>query len=67
NKWERSRMGIAIKPPKAILEVPAEKRHLIICSFYYKEIEKQLQEMGIKDYRIYIQKMEWIVEAERNA
>lgn len=66
NKWERSRMGIEIKPPKAILEIPAEKRHLIICSFYYKEIEKQLQEMGITDYHIYVQKLEWIVRAEGN-
>ncbi len=65
NKWERSRMGIEIKPPKALLEIPAEKRHLIICSFYYKEIEKQLQEMGIMDYHIYIQKLEWIVDAEK--
>ena len=64
NKWNRSRMGIEIKPPKALLEIPVEKQHLIICSFYYKEIEKQLQEMGITNYHIYIQKLEWIVNAE---
>ncbi len=67
NKWGRSRMGIEIKEPKEILDIPAEKRHLIICSFYYKEIEKQLKEMGVNDYRVYIQKLEWIVEAEQNA
>lgn len=65
NKWERSRMGIEIKSPKALLEISAEKRHLIICSFYYKEIEKQLQEMGIMDYHIYIQKLEWIIDTEK--
>ncbi len=64
NKWERSRMGIPIKPPEALLEVSAQKRHLIICSFYYKEIEKQLLEMGISEYRIYVQKLEWIVKSE---
>ena len=57
-------MGLEIKSPKSILEVPAEKRRLIICSFYYKEIQKQLEEMGIGDYRIYVQHVEWIVKAE---
>ena len=64
NKRGRSRMGIEIKSPKALLEISAEKRHLIICSFYYKEIEKQLREMGVTEYRIYVQKLEWIVRAE---
>lgn len=65
NKWGRTRMGIEIRRPEAILEVPENKRHLIICSFYYKEIEKQLEEMGIRDYHIYVQKLEWILEAEK--
>ena len=60
-------MGIEIKSPKALLELPAEKRHLIICSFYYKEIEKQLREMGVTEYRIYVQKLEWIVRSEEKA
>ncbi len=64
NKWGRSRMGIEIREPEKILEIPEEKRHLIICSFYYKEIEKQLREMGITEYRVYVQKLEWIVRAE---
>ena len=64
NKWGRSRMGIEIREPEKILEIPEEKRHLIICSFYYKEIEKQLLEMGITEYRVYVQKLEWIVRAE---
>ena len=37
---------------------------LIICSFYYRQIEKQLQDMGISSYRIYIQEKQWIVEDE---
>lgn len=64
NKWGRSRMGIKIKEPKAILEIPEKKRHLIICSFYYREISRQLEEMGIHDYKVYIQHMEWILKTE---
>ena len=65
NKWGRRRMGIEIKAPDAIKEVPEGKRHLIICSFYYREITKQLEEMGIHDYKVYIQNVEWILETER--
>lgn len=64
NKWGRSRMGIEIKEPGAILEVPEKKRHLIICSFYYREISRQLDKMGIHDYKVYIQNMEWILKTE---
>ncbi len=46
------------------MKIPEEKRRLIICSFYYKEIQKQLEQMGIRDYRVYIQRMDWILEAE---
>lgn len=65
NKWGRFRQGILIKAPETILEVPKEKRHLIICSFYYKEIQEQLGKMGIHDYHVYIQHAEWIVKTER--
>lgn len=64
NKWGRTRMGIEIRKPERVLEVPAEKRRLIICSYYYKEIQTQLEEMGISDYHIYVQKIEWILKEE---
>lgn len=67
SKWEKSRMGIEIKKPEAILEVPENRRKLIICSFYYPEIEKQLQAMGVKDYQIYVQRLEWVLEKEKAA
>ena len=67
SKWEKSRMGIEIRKPEAILEVPENKRKLIICSYYYPEIEKQLKEMGVTDYQIYVQRLEWILEAEKAA
>lgn len=64
NKWDRQRFGIPIKPPEEIKKIPEGKRRLIICSFYYKEIQKQLEQMGIHDYRVYVQHVEWVVESE---
>lgn len=64
NKWGRSRMGIPIREPKEILEVPQEKRRLIICSYYYREISEQLDKMGIHDYKVYVQELEWILRTE---
>ncbi len=64
NKWGRSRMGIQIRKPEDILEIPEENRHLIICSFYYREISGQLDSMGIHDYKVYVQEAEWIVHTE---
>ena len=46
------------------MKIPKEKRRLILCSFYYKEIEKQLAQMGIQDYCVYVQHLEWIVKSE---
>ena len=64
NKWGRFRMGLEICGPEAILEVPEEKRRLIICSFYYREIAEQLEKMGIRDYKVYVQEVDWIVQSE---
>ncbi len=64
NKWDRQRFGIPIKPPKEILKVSEGRWRLIICSFYYKEIQKQLEEMGIRDYCVYVQHLEWILKSE---
>jgi phosphorylcholine metabolism protein LicD/precorrin-6B methylase 2 len=64
SKWGKTKMGIEIRDPKAIFMVPESKRKLIVCSYYYKEIEKQLQEMKVLDYQIYIQKVEWLIQSE---
>ena len=65
NKWGRYRQGIEIKSPQEILSIPADRRKVIICSAYYPEIEKQLKEMGVTEYSIYIQHIEWITETEQ--
>lgn len=64
-KWNTQKFGVPIKSPEVLKSIPEDKMHLIICSYYYKEIEKQLEEMGIKNYRIYIQNASWITDAER--
>ncbi len=64
-KWGRARKGIEIISPADILKIPENKRHIIITSVYYKEIEKQLSNMGINDTHIYVQNIGWIIEAER--
>lgn len=66
NKWGRQRFGVPIKSPEEIQKIPEGKRRLIICSFYYKEIQKQLEQMGIHDYCVYVQHVEWIVESEES-
>ena len=65
NKWGRYRMGIEIRKPEDILAIPELKRHIIICSFYYKEIIPQLEAMGVKDCKVYVQNVEWILETEQ--
>lgn len=64
NKWGRSRMGIPIRNPEDILKVPERDRRLIICSYYYREISEQLDKMGIHDYKVYVQEIEWILRTE---
>lgn len=63
-KWGRMRLGIEVKSPQELLKLAPDKRHVIICSYYYDEIEKQLRQMGVSDYRIYVQNMEWILERQ---
>lgn len=65
NKWGRIRQGIEIRNPEEILKIPENKRLVIICSYYYDEIEKQLQNMNVRDYRIYVQNADWIVERQK--
>lgn len=59
-------MGIEIKEPRELMKVPEEKRKLIICSYYYKEIAKQLEDMGIKEYKVYVQRLDWILKSEND-
>lgn len=61
-KWGTLKNGYMIKPPYELQSMPKEKLYLIICNIYYREIEKQLLDMGISDYYIYAQERAWLVE-----
>lgn len=61
-KWGTKRQEVVIKSPEELLKIPIDNRHIIICSAAYKQIEKQLSDMGIQDYYIYIQNKEWVVD-----
>lgn len=54
-KWGQEKQGVLIKSPQSILSISEKDRRIIICSVHYRQIEKQLKDMGITDYRIYIQ------------
>ncbi|HAN44530.1 MAG TPA: hypothetical protein DCP97_03970 [Ruminococcaceae bacterium] len=64
SKWGIKRHGISIKSPDELLNIPKEKLHLIICNIYYRQIEKQLKEMGICDYKIYAKEKQFIAAEE---
>ena len=66
NKWGKIHYGIEIKNPSVLKELDLSRTKIIICSFYYKEIERQLIAAGIHKYKIYIQEKKWILDAEED-
>ena len=60
SKWGSKVHGIAISSPERINDIPPDRRHIIICSIYYKQIAAQLEDNGISEYYIYIQNPNWL-------
>ncbi len=60
NKWGTNVHNIPVKQPQSILIIPNENLRLLICSIHYREIAKQLREMGIDNYYIYVQEKDWL-------
>ncbi len=58
-KWGKTCRGIEIKSPAILQE--RKNIHIIICSVYYKEIAKQLEQLGIYDYKIYANNREYML------
>ena len=58
-KWGTEVRGIPVRPPDAVLEA-GDNLRILICSIYYREISRQLRQMGIDDYYIYVQRREWL-------
>ncbi|MCI9633225.1 MAG: hypothetical protein HFH18_08290 [Ruminococcus sp.] len=50
--WGRTICGLEIKPPEALKDLPGSCG-IFICNIYYREIEKQLLEMGIKNIEFF--------------
>ena len=48
DKWGTYHRGIEIKPPEAILEIPADERLVLLCNMRYEEIGMQLAMMGVE-------------------
>ena len=48
DRWGSKFCGLEIKPPESLRELP-EDCAVFICNIYYREIEEQLREMGIKN------------------
>ena len=44
--WGTTFYGLEVKPPESLKQVPKDCG-IFICNIYYREIEKQLLEMGI--------------------
>ena len=63
-KWGTKKCGLEVRNPEEILRVPEEMRKVFICNVYYKQIEEQFRKMGIRDYCIYVQDKDWILEDE---
>lgn len=52
-KWHTLKHGVEICNPQILLERGGDGWLVIICSTYIKAISEQLENMGIKDYRVY--------------
>lgn len=59
-KWGRPIHGIMVCCPDKLREIPKDKLRVIICNIYYREIAKQLEEMGIEDYYLHIENKYWL-------
>lgn len=52
-KWGTHKKGVYIDNPSCLLIKEKDSFVVIICSKYYQEITKQLEDMGINDYRVF--------------
>lgn len=46
--WNTEFCGLSVKPPEVLKELPSETA-VFICNIYYREIEKQLRDMGLQN------------------
>lgn len=46
--WNTEFCGLSVKPPEVLKELPSETA-VFICNIYYREIERQLRDMGLQN------------------
>ena len=46
--WNTEFCGLSVKPPEVLKELPSQTA-VFICNIYYREIEKQLRDMGLQN------------------
>jgi len=56
-KWGTTFNGMMVYSPDKLLTIPKDKLRVIVCNIYYREILKQLEEMGIEDYYLYAENL----------
>ncbi len=54
SKWGKEMFGVEIKNPASLPGMLDERSRVIIVSLWHQEIGRQLEEMGIDDYYVYI-------------
>lgn len=59
-KWGSYWGKFMVEDPEILKMIPKEQLHLVICNRFYCDIAEQLEEMGIEEYYLYIQKPEWL-------
>lgn len=52
-KWGTRKLGLEIKSPKELRELPKESFYVVVCMAHYEEAFAQLDEMGITDVQFY--------------
>lgn len=50
--WGTEFCGLEVRPPEALKEIP-EGCGIFICNIYYREIERQLRDMGIENIEFF--------------
>ncbi|MEW9093556.1 MAG: TDP-N-acetylfucosamine:lipid II N-acetylfucosaminyltransferase [Clostridiaceae bacterium] len=53
NKWKKNFCGVEIISPESLKQDDLKNIEIIITSMYYKEIGKQLESIGIQDFKVF--------------
>jgi lipopolysaccharide cholinephosphotransferase len=65
-KWGTRAYGEEVRPPAELPGLMGENARIIIASLYREEIARQLEEMGITDYYIFVDGFRYEREAPQN-